>query len=97
MRPSQTQRSVTHMSSLHARRPLAGLESPGAFQLTILKALEMPKAYRDVFLLKEIQGYGLAEIAAILGIGIDTVIVRLKRARREIGQGADSDARERVR
>jgi RNA polymerase sigma factor (sigma-70 family) len=71
---------------------MAGLESPGAFQCLILRALELPKAYRDVFLLKEIQGHGLSEIAAILGISTDTVMVRLKRARREIGHGGDSDA-----
>jgi DNA-directed RNA polymerase specialized sigma24 family protein len=52
----------------------------------------MPKPYRDVFLLKEIQGYGLADIAAILGISIDTALLRLKRARREIGDMGDSDA-----
>ncbi len=71
---------------------MAGLESPGAFQCLILRALELPKAYRDVFLLKEIQGHGLTEIAAILGISTDTVMVRLKRARREIGHRGDSDA-----
>jgi DNA-directed RNA polymerase specialized sigma24 family protein len=49
-----------------------------------------------VFLLKEIQGHGLAEIAAILGISIDTALVRLKRARREIGHLGDSGAMEPV-
>src|SRR5579864_8105608 len=96
MRPSQTIRSVTHTSSLHVRQPMAGLESPGAFQCLILRALELPKAYRDVFLLKEIQGHNLAEIAAILGISIDTALVRLKRARREIGHLGDSVAVERA-
>jgi DNA-directed RNA polymerase specialized sigma24 family protein len=87
---------VTLTSSLHPRRPLSGLERPGAFQCTILRALELPKPYRDVFLLKEIQGHGLAEIAAILGISIDTALVRLKRARREIGHLGDSGAMEPV-
>jgi len=62
-----------------------------------LRALELPKAYRDVFLLKEIQGHSLAEIAAILGISIDTALVRLGRARRAIGHLDDSDAREHAR
>jgi len=70
------------------------MEKPGAFQLSILRALDLPKAYRDVFLLKEIQGHTFAEIAAILGISIDTALVRLKRARREIGHLGDSDAME---
>jgi DNA-directed RNA polymerase specialized sigma24 family protein len=70
------------------------MEKPGVFQCSILRALELPKAYRDVFLLKEIQGHTFAEIAAILGISIDTALVRLKRARREIGHLGDSDAME---
>jgi len=96
MRPSHTfrERSVTHTYSLPARRPVSGLERPGAFQCTILRAFELPKPYRDVFLLREIQGHSLAEIAAILGISIDTAMVRLKRARHEIGHLGDSDAME---
>jgi DNA-directed RNA polymerase specialized sigma24 family protein len=75
---------------------MAVLERPAAFQRTILRALELPKAYRGVFLLKEIQEYGLAEIASILGIRIDTALARLKPARREIGHLGDSDAMERA-
>jgi len=61
----------------------------------MLRASELPKTYRDVLLLKEIHGHTLAEIAAILGISIDTALVRLQRARREIGHLGDSDAMER--
>jgi len=71
------------------------MEEPGAFQRLLLRAFELPKDYRDVLLLKEIQGHTLAEIAAILGISIDTALVRLMRARREIGQLGDSEAVER--
>jgi hypothetical protein len=74
-----------------------GMERPGIFQLTLLRAFGLSKAYRDVFLLKEIQGHTLAEIAAILGISIDTAVVRLKRARREIGRWDDSGATEGAR
>jgi DNA-directed RNA polymerase specialized sigma24 family protein len=96
MRPSHTIRSraVTHSSPPHARRPIPGLGGPGAFQCAVLRAFELPKRYRDVFLLKEIQGYKLAEIAAILGISIDTALERLKSAHREIGHLGDSDAME---
>jgi len=62
------------------------MELPGVFQRTLLRALELPRTYREVFLLKEIQGCTMEEIAGILGISIDTAQVRLKRARREIGQ-----------
>jgi DNA-directed RNA polymerase specialized sigma24 family protein len=74
----------------------ASHEQPGAFQLTFLRALELPKASREVFLLKEIQGYTFAEIAAILGISIDTACARWNRARREFMHLGDSDALERA-
>ena len=77
-----------------ARKPVPGLEGPGAFQCAILRAFELPDGYRDVFLLKEIQGYTLTEIAAILGISIDTALARLKIARREIGHPGDPNSME---
>ena len=89
-------RFVTHHPP-HTRKPAQGLEKPGVFQLTLLRALELLKAYREVFLLKEIQGYTLAEIAAILGISIDAAGARWERARRELVHLGDSDAIERVR
>jgi DNA-directed RNA polymerase specialized sigma24 family protein len=70
------------------------MDKPGAFQCTILRAFELPQEYRDVFLLKEIQGYTLAEIAATLGISIDTALARWKAARFEVGHLGDSVAME---
>ena len=52
----------------------------------------MPKAYREVFLLKEIQGYTLAEIAAMLGISTQAAQLRWQRARREFVLLGDSGA-----
>ena len=83
---------MTHARSLRRSRPVSGFEQPGSFQCTILRAMELPKDHREVFLLKDIQGHTLQEIAAILGISIDTARVRLKRARREIGHLGDSGA-----
>jgi DNA-directed RNA polymerase specialized sigma24 family protein len=71
-----------------------GLAGPGAFQCAVLRAFELPKRYREVFLLKEIQGYKLAEIAFILGISIDTTLERLRSAHRKIGHLGDFDALE---
>jgi len=81
---------MTHASALRARK--AGFDQPGAFQCTILRALELPRAHREVFLLRDIQGHTLQEIAAILGISLETARTRLQRARREIGHLAGSDA-----
>jgi DNA-directed RNA polymerase specialized sigma24 family protein len=55
-----------------------------SFQLTLLRAFMLPPACRDVFVLKEIQGYSLPEVAATLGISKDDVTKHLRRARREM-------------
>ena len=78
-----------HGTPLQARKPVSGMEEPGAFQCTLLRAFELPKAYREVFLLKEIQGHTLEEIAAILGIRIDTAGMRSRsRGVLDLGCGA---------
>jgi len=98
MRPRHTvrERSTTHGRSLRASKSVWGLDQPSVFQRTILRALELRRSHREVFLLKDIQGHSLQEIAAILGISIETTRVRLMRARREIEHLGDSDAMERA-
>ena len=88
---------MTHPYWLRSRRAVRGFDRPGAFQSTIPRALALANDHREVFLLRDIQGHTLREIAAILGISIDTARVRLKRARREIGHLGDSDATEHAR
>lgn len=78
------------------RKHSVNLDQPGAFQLALLRAFELPRINREIFLLKEIQGYTFAEIADILGISIDTARLRWKRARREFMRLGDSDAMERM-
>lgn len=89
-----TNRPVTQHPP-RGRRPAPELEKPGAFQLTLLQALELRQEYREVFLLKEVQGHTLAEIAAMLGISMETALVRWKRARREFMHLGDSGPMER--
>ena len=50
----------------------------------MLRAFQLPPACRDVFVLKEIQGYTLPEVAATLGISKDDVRKHLRRARRKM-------------
>ena len=94
MRSIHTTRDVSLRQNFpqQIRKAASRLDQPGAFQCAILRALELPKAHRDVFLLREIQGHTLEEIAAILGITLETARVRLLRARRGIGCLWDSDA-----
>ena len=84
--------SIANATHRQAGKFSACFNQPGAFQCIVLRALELPKAHREVFFLKEIQGHTLTEIAAILGISIDTARLRLKRARREIGHPGTSGA-----
>lgn len=43
---------------------------------------ELPDIYREPFVLRHVEGLGYAEIAAMLGVPVDTVGTRLVRARR---------------
>lgn len=83
---------MTPARCVRSSRAVRGFDRPGAFPCTIRRALGLRKHHREVSLLKQIQGHTLKEIAAILGISIETARVRLKPARREIGHLGDSDA-----
>ena len=66
---------------------IAALVAPGdaASRLSIETALaRLPDELRTVFLLKEVEGYGHAEIAELLGISVANSEVRLHRARRTL-------------
>jgi RNA polymerase sigma factor (sigma-70 family) len=54
------------------------------FQLTMLRALLLPPRSRDVFVLTEMHGYTLPEVAKVLGISKDDVKKHLRRALREM-------------
>jgi DNA-directed RNA polymerase specialized sigma24 family protein len=89
------ERALAKQSGSDACRSGSGLNQPVEFQLTLLRASALRQADRAIFLLKEVQGCTFAEIAAILGISIDTAQARFERARREFMHLGDSDARER--
>jgi DNA-directed RNA polymerase specialized sigma24 family protein len=61
-----------------------GEDANRSFQLTMLRAFLLPPACRDVFVLKEIQGYSLPEVAAVLGLSREDVTKHLRRAQREM-------------
>ena len=82
---------------VHGRKMAPGLHEPGAFQRALLRAFQLRPAYRDVFLLKEIQGHSLFEVAAILGINLRTAHTRLTQAHREISLDGYRGAMERAK
>jgi RNA polymerase sigma-70 factor (ECF subfamily) len=46
----------------------------------------LPESYKTVMVLSELEGFKNAEIAAILGLSLDTVKIRLHRAREKLRQ-----------
>ncbi len=44
----------------------------------------LPEAYRTVIVLSELEGFKNGEIAAILGVSLDTIKIRLHRAREKL-------------
>jgi RNA polymerase sigma-70 factor (ECF subfamily) len=53
----------------------------------ILEFVErLPEDYRIVMVLSEIEGFSNAEIADIIGVSLDTVKIRLHRARQKLRQ-----------
>jgi RNA polymerase sigma factor (sigma-70 family) len=71
-----------HSSEDSAVKPREGTDR--LFQLTMLRALLLPPRCRDVFVLAEMHGYTLPEVAEVLGISKDDVRKQLRRALREI-------------
>ena len=63
-------------------QPAEGAER--LFQLTMLRALLLPPRSRDVYVLTEMHGYTLPEVARALGMSKDAVKKHLRRAHREV-------------
>jgi DNA-directed RNA polymerase specialized sigma24 family protein len=73
---------VTVLAGNASVKPGAG--SDQLFQVTMLRALLLPPRCRDVFVLTEMQGYTMPEVAKVLGISKDSVEKHLRRALREM-------------
>ncbi len=56
----------------------------GAFQGIVMRAFGLRPAFREVFLLCDVQGFTIAETAYLLSISPAVVIKRLHRARRDV-------------
>lgn len=50
---------------------------------------DLPATYREVLLLSEFEGFTNLEIAAILGVSLDTVKIRLHRGRQRLRQALE--------
>lgn len=93
LRRVAVRQALMHMRGGRRRREVdvdgvLGLLAPAvheAERMTIEAAIaRLPDDHRTVFLLKEVEGYGHAEIADLLGISVANSEVRLHRARRTL-------------
>jgi RNA polymerase sigma-70 factor (ECF subfamily) len=81
LRSGRRRREVSVDGLLSLVAPAAG----SVDRMTIDTAIaRLPDDLRTVFLLKEVEGYGHAEIADLLGISVANSEVRLHRARRAL-------------
>jgi len=58
--------------------------SQGEFQRVLMYAFGLRPAWREVFLLCDVQGFTIPEAAIILGLGPEMVASRLDQARRQM-------------
>jgi RNA polymerase sigma-70 factor (ECF subfamily) len=54
----------------------------------------LPVEYREVIVLREVEGLAYAQIGDVLGVPVGTVMSRLARARRRLAQALGQDAQE---
>jgi DNA-directed RNA polymerase specialized sigma24 family protein len=69
----------------------------GAFQRIVLHAFGLRRVYRDVLLLCYIQGFTIAEAAAILDISPAAATTRLDRARRQLNTRLGTEQQDRTK
>jgi DNA-directed RNA polymerase specialized sigma24 family protein len=67
-------------------RPLRETETalPGVKETVIMRALQLPRTYREAFILCDIQGRSVPEAAFILGLDPLSLTSRLEHARRQM-------------
>ena len=73
-----------HGKGDEAMDPQRQLERRGTQQLLREALEELPEEFREVVVLREMEGYSYKEIAAIAGIPLGTVMSRLTRARERL-------------
>ncbi len=75
---------AAHSGELHADNP-EELMLHGAMRETLHRAVAaLPVEFREVVLLRDVQGLSYREIAAVVGVPVGTVMSRLARARRRL-------------
>jgi len=77
-------RQVKEQGSISSLPTKPGTGTDRLFQVTMLRALLLQPRCRDVFVLTELHGYTLPEVARVLGISKESAKKHLRRALREM-------------
>jgi len=77
-------RRVRERGSITGVSAQPGSGTDRVFQLTMLRALMLQPRCRDVFVLTELHGYTLQEVARVLGISKESAKKHLRRALRNM-------------
>jgi RNA polymerase sigma factor (sigma-70 family) len=77
-------RHVKERGAINGLPTKPGRETDRLFQLTMLRAMLLQPRRRDVFVLTELHGYSLAEVARVLGISRESARKHLRQALREM-------------
>jgi RNA polymerase sigma-70 factor (ECF subfamily) len=90
--PTETQFDEDGSLSVDAEAPSAESAAiRGEMTACIREFIDrLPESYRTVMVLSELEGFKNAEVAAIIGASIDTVKIRLHRAREKLRQDLKS-------
>ncbi len=75
-------RSLCAARSSRPREPETHVSVAERHQVVLGKIEELPKIYREVFVLRHVEDWNYREIAEVLGLPVATVETRLVRARR---------------
>lgn len=82
--PHQIQESTQIINEFHGASAPYSLENKELLQLISMALELLPENYREVFVLREYDGFSYSEIAEILGQPTTTVKVRIFRAKQRI-------------
>jgi len=74
-----------HVSLVEESQSADALAIEGSDRAAINRAVaSLPAEFREVIVLREVQGMPYAQISAVVGVPIGTVMSRLSRARRRL-------------
>lgn len=83
-----------HSGSVADRHPESALLRE-ATQQTLVRALEqLPTEFREVVILREVEGLSYREIGEVIGVPVGTVMSRLSRARKRLQTSLRPERRE---